>query len=217
MKMRLCILSWILLLVVAVPVHAQEVKRIEVDVESGFVPTHGVGLLLSSTGTIQRDCIDIKKTPSGSFVATFIVKDQEIKSDSVATVMVFGLSDQVAFGNVRPVAASMPGKSALTLPLCDNKVQLTPAIQGEVAALTTLGDYRETRRDVVKTKVEVMMKGRFLEKLRTLEAGFGIDTGKPLSADMPPTILIDRLSRILVSLQNYSDQRSRVEAQGEGQ
>ena len=212
MKLRRIIGGVLSVLILATSCMADDVKRIEIDVESTFVPTHGVGILISSTGTVQRDCIEIKRSPLGPYVATFIVKDNEIKNDSMATAMVFGFSGQVAFGNVRPVSPSMPGKSAFTLPLCDTKVLATPAIQGEIAALTTLGDYRETRRDVLKTKIEVIMKGRFLEKLRTLEKGLVLDGDKPISTDLPAAVLVDRLSRILVSLQNYSEQRNRAAA-----
>ena len=53
------------------------------------------------------------------------------------------------------------------------------------------------------------MDGSVLAKLSKFEEAFGLTRTDPLSPDLPPAELIDRLSRIQHALRKYQAQRPR--------
>ena len=201
--MKRVVVFLLLTLTLVAPALAQESKRVEINVETTLEPTRAVGLVLSPTGTKQKLNTKIEKSRVGAYIVSFDVREQEIVAGTMASAILEGDSGEHAYGNIRPLFQGITGKSGLTLPECITRTSANPALLGDLSSLLTLVDVRETRREVLLKKIRMVLKGDLLSSLARLELGFGIGDGTPLSAELPPVILLDRLTRIQAALAAY--------------
>jgi hypothetical protein len=176
----------------------------EVIISAKFEPVKAAGLLISSTGAIHKKDASYEKLENGWYSVTFPYGGSEVGHDTMVTAEVSSAAGDVAFGNLRSIHAPDSKRIALDLPECPHEPPAqTPNIE-QLGLLLKLVEVRSARRELVQIKVNRMLEGPFLEKLRKLEQGFGLAEGeRPLDVDLPSVELVNRLSKISIAIKNY--------------
>lgn len=175
---------------------------IEVSATIDFDPEQVTGLLLSSTGAIEKADPKVTKRAANSFLVTFPYKGEEIRPDTVATAMFISSNGKAAMADVHPVfLIESLNKSHLSLPNCslDNlgeEAAKLSALYNNRGVLQSLIEIRTSRRDLAKIKVAGLMQGDLLSTLRQIEKTGGFTYTKELSSDLEPYELLQRLYRI---------------------
>lgn len=202
--MNKIIISLFLFLVSAGISLAEQSQIAQVEVEAIFDPSFGVGLLISSQGTISKP---IKKTEKssvpGRMLVSFEYLPSEIKNDTMATAMLEYLVEgtrATIFANLRPIFSTENKNSYLDTPACPSDKQTIKIASDSYGTLQGLIELRQEKKNLSKQEVQSLMSGRFLRQLDQLEVDFGLGRVEPLDAGLHPVELIDRLQRLSTGL-----------------
>ncbi len=187
--------------------HAQAERQMEVQINTPIEATSATGLLLSSSRVIQKAGASVERTAHGLLVR-FPIDPSELDGDTMASAVVLAEDGQTAFGDMRPATIPAARASFLSSPECPYETVADVSTRSDLALFESLADIRSQRRAVQVQKVSVLLGGDFLERLRTLERGFGFSYPRPLSAELPPVELVDRLNRLKVAIQSYKRNRT---------
>lgn len=182
-------------------------KSVEVNIEANFEPSSIIGLLINSKQTLQKLKVDFRKVDN-YYVVSIPYQENEIDSETVASAVAFSVGGELAFANVKPVVFPTLRKSFLSLKPCAPKAQTAAElsrIQANRGVFESILEVRANRREVAKLQLANSMNADFLSKLQRLERGFGLERSTPLTSDLPALELVDRLSRLLVAINNLSD------------
>ncbi|RMD86604.1 MAG: hypothetical protein D6808_02960 [Candidatus Dadabacteria bacterium] len=176
--------------------------RVEVVVSSGGIkPIKAIGLLISSGGVISKGNAEFRKVKDGVFLVSIPVQKGDVGKDTVATALLLSEDGKASsFGEVVD-ASSVTGRMArFALPQCKTRKPKSAVedenIYSNLGNLESLLEIRKVRRDFLKLQLKKAMSGSMLKKLRKIEEGFGLYTGRPLSPDLDPYELSERLFRI---------------------
>ncbi len=172
-----------------------------------IVPDKAVGMIISSRGVVEKTGIDLSSTKEGIYVATVPLNSNERSTDTFATAIIQSESSDIYFTPLKSTGDPERNKSYLSLPMCKETHVRTrtedETIVSNVGALQSLMDIRKIRRDFAQLEISNTMRGDFLEQLQRMEVGFGLTEGTPLSAELKPHELTQRLQRILTAIRNY--------------
>jgi hypothetical protein len=167
---------------------AQGVKHIEITVSTPFEPVNAVGLLFSERGTVQQPVPPPRRVDESNIIVRVPYRDDLPR-------------DTMAVGAVRQVFSPDPKESFLSIPDCVPERITEATIQNQMSAIESLVQIRSKRRGLAQVQVAQLMSDKFLERLKKLEKGFGLQYQTELAPDLPPVQLIDRLQRILLAIQ----------------
>jgi hypothetical protein len=201
------------LLFVSTSTSAEEVT---VPVDAPFSAASAVGLVVSSSGTVEK--LNPKITSDGPtrLLVTFDVPSSEISDDTVATAIVRSSNGATAFGQVTVLATDGTGKSKV--PHCKEGEIDRYEVANQGGVLASLVDIRNARREVARSKLQAFFSPEALAKYHTIEEGFGLKSLTPLDAEPAPYHLANRLARLLLAVQSYRAlQGQREDAQPEGE
>ncbi len=179
---------------------AQAVKHIEITVSAPFEPVNAVGLLFSERGTVQQPVPTPRRIDESNIIVRVPYRD-DLPRDTMATAMLFAADGTMAVGAVRQVFSPDPRESFLSIPECVPEKVTEATIQNQMSAIESLVQIRSKRRGLAQVQVAQLMSDKFLERLKKLEKGFGLQYQTELAPDLPPVQLIDRLQRILLAIQ----------------
>ena len=172
-------------------------KPVIIQVDAMFEPTAAVGIILTKSGISERPANSFKRTAHGVQVE-LSVAESELVDDSTITAMVSGASGERAYGEMRPLVAYSPPENIAT---CPDK----PARESlDAGSLEQLIDLRGRRRDIAKQQIAAVLGSEGLaDKLANVEQLFGLNSARPLSADLDPLELLERLARINAAVESY--------------
>lgn len=198
---------WLFLLLPSLALARPEEKKIkdgvvEISANIDFDPDEITGLLLSSSGAIEKPKPRVIKRGNNSFLVSIPYLGSELAPDTVATAMFLSRNGKAAMGEVHPVfPIEELNKSYLSLPDCslDNlgeEAAKLSALYNNRGVLQSLTEIRGSRRDLAKIKISSMLQGEFINTLRQIEKTSGFTYAKELSADLEPYELLQRLYRI---------------------
>lgn len=176
-----------------------EPQTITFTVETNIEPITGIGLLMKQNGVVQKPGVQFSKLDKGIWKASFTAEPAELEQYTLASVMLLSSEGDIASSNVR----SLKAITAPAIPKCSPQQAVVVSADTQISVLQSLVSVRSARRDNSQARVAEMLKGEFLETLKKLEKGFGLSRGTELSASLPPTELVDRLSRVLNAIRNY--------------
>jgi len=180
--------------------HAEELLTAQVEVEHVFNPTHAIGMLISKDGVVTKTIKDTKPSAlPGRMIVTFPYLASELKEDTLAGAMLEYEVDGnriTVFANLRPLYKSTKKGTHLELPMCPPELPQIRIASGAYGTLKGLIELRSEKRDLSKSEVESNMSGFFLSRLDQLESDLGLLKVTPLSPDLNPIELIDRLQRL---------------------
>lgn len=203
--------------------HAQEAAvrplSVEVEIEAEFKPTSVVGLLTNKSGAIQKPNLEAKQNARGTWSVVIPVLPSELDESTTATAIALGSDDRIAFGRVREISPGSDSSSYLNLPACTfgtSMIKPNPNTQaiggGKLALLESLVKVRAKRRETLTSQLKILMSPEMITRLAKLEKGFGLDTSPALSTDLPPAVLVERLTKLLATLQSYDQKRAREQS-----
>ncbi len=176
---------------------------IEVTVDSAVEPTSAIGLILSQNETIQVPVKEMTLTTDNKMIISIPYNENDTPRDAMATAMLMSKDGELVFANVRRIFAPEPKDSYLDIPKCAPEKVTEAALEGQTGLVESLVQIRADRRRVAQLAVANEMKGDFLARIQKLESAFGLSNPQPLSPDLPPVVLIDRLSRIIEGIKSF--------------
>jgi hypothetical protein len=199
------------LLAIATPVlrgHTQalpitEPLTVNVRVEAKPEPKKAIGLVLSTGRTIEIPDTTIKKIGEKLYLITFVVDRNIVRKDTVATAMAFDENGTVSFANVSPELLSESKTLISRIPECPPEDPSSIVKLDQQGPLQQLVDVRSERAEIARLKISRMLDDQFLAKLHRFEDAFGLQNSEELAADLPPEVLVDRLSRITHAVKKY--------------
>ena len=188
--------------------HAQalpitEPLTVNLRVEAKPEPKKAVGLVLSTGRTVEIPATTIEKIGEKLYLISFVVDRNIVRKDSVATAMAFDENGNVTFANVSPELLSESKSLISRIPECPPEDPSAAVKLDQQGPLQQLVDVRTERAEIARLKITRMLDEQFMSKLRRFEDAFGLDTSEELSANLPPEVLVDRLSRITHAVKKY--------------
>jgi hypothetical protein len=198
------------LLVAATLSHAAEAQLpssepilVNVQVEAKPEPKKAVGMILSAGETVEIQDATIKKVGEKMYSISFLVDRSLVRNDTVATAMVFDEQGHTSFANVTPEIAAEAHNAIARIPECPTEDPATIVQLDQHGPLQQLVDVRTERAELARLKLSRLLDENFLAKLARFEEAFGLQKGDEISANIPPDVLVDRLSRITHSVKKY--------------
>ncbi len=180
-----------------------EPLTVNVRVEAKPEPKKAIGLVLSSGRTIEIPDTTIKKIGEKLYLISFVVDRNIVRKDTVATAMAFDENGTVSFANVSPELLSESKTLISRIPECPPEDPSAIVKLDQQGPLQQLVDVRSERAEIARLKISRMLDEQFLAKLQRFEDAFGLQKSEELSADLPPEVLVDRLSRITHAVKKY--------------
>jgi hypothetical protein len=180
-----------------------EPLTVNLRVEAKPEPKKAVGIVLSTGRTVEIPATTIEKIGEKLYLISFVVDRNIVRKDSVATAMAFDENGNVTFANVSPELLSESKTLISRIPECPPEDPSTAVKLDQHGPLRQLVDVRTERAEIARLKITRMLDEQFMSKLRRFEDAFGLDTSKELSANLPPEVLVDRLSRITHAVKKY--------------
>lgn len=205
-RLNIAPLFWILL---CIPVFcgvcqaAAEEQSVRVTVNADFQPDSSLGLVISEDSALQKTKPRVEKHSSGLYVVTFSVARKEIKPGSLATAMLISNMGQVALGDLVSLQPNQPDPAVLALPECSLPPVSIEAVRSQFATLDSLVNLRLRQRDLLRNSIGTELSSETLSKLQQLERGFGLELARPLSAELKPHELFERLARLKTAIANH--------------
>ena len=189
-----------------------ESNTIMIAVEAPFEPTSAVGLIINETATIQKTDATFSRGKHNEIIVAFPFREAEAKGGAMATAMVIAEDGMMAFGEMKPIESAEQRMVASELPDCPPEKMKTVGLESQMGLLQKLLDVRAARRANVQTQIKDLLTPEFRSQLEKLEKGFGYVNARPLSENLPPLELNERLSRITAALLDYRGAKKRAEA-----
>jgi hypothetical protein len=187
--------------------HAQlpstEPVLVNVQVEAKPEPKKAVGMLLSAGETVEIPNTTIKKTGEKLYSISFLVDRSLLRDDTVATAVAFDEKGHASFANVTPEIASGAHNAIARIPECPAEDPSVVMQLEQHGPLQQLVDVRTERAELARLKLSRLLDENFLAKLSRFEDAFGLQRTEVIDANIPPEVLVDRLSRITHAVKKY--------------
>lgn len=197
-------------LMCAAPVLGQT-KKVRVVVESSFEPASAVGLLISKNGTTERLDATFEKVAENRWAVSFPFRKEELEVDTTASAILVSSDNELAFGNVQRIGKENLSSALLSLPACKNETTLGSSVAGQFALVESLIGVRSERRTVWKQVLEQELDDDTINKLSQLEVRLGLDRPVAIGREMPPLVLLERLTRIRSAIKQLKAEKARRE------
>ena len=190
-----------------------EAQSVEVSIRHKIEPAKVIGMLISSTRVINKSDIQVRTLGDGTIVVSIPFESGELDDDSVATAMAVTADGAKYFADVKPIVLPSIRKSFLTLPACPESTAITSNL-GSAYVISGLGYLeqlianRAKQRIQVQGRIKEMMTEEFLAVLKKGEEVLGLEFSEPLSPDLKPLELEQRLFRLATALENYTKRQT---------
>lgn len=172
-------------------------KVIHTSVPTNFSPEEAYGVAISN----ERVAVipgRIQQRENSSSIPVVV------SSGEGTTLVASILKD--SSGNYITSELTSPVESA-TKALCPNSIDDKNLASAQPAILQALVQVRAEKRALYQEKISKLLSGEFLTTIRRLESGFGLGGSVPISADMSPYELSERISALAVVLGNLEGQK----------
>ena len=182
---------------------------VTVRVESKPTLVRATGIVFSSRASFEVPETTITKVGDKLYEVRFSVPRSKLQPDSVASAIAIDENGGNVYASVTPALTAEAQDLLMSVPECPGEDSSHAVTTTTPGTLKQLVDVRAERMDIVRFKIRRTMDGSVLAKLSKFEEAFGLTRTDPLSPDLPPAELIDRLSRIQHALRKYQAQRPR--------
>lgn len=190
--------------------------KVKVRVEAKPEPTNAIGILLSSEGAKQVTETTIEKLSDRLYEVSFEVDGKMVTEDSVATAMAVSAMGDISFANVTPISIENGGDPLGSIADCPAEDPTQVATFDQIGLVQQLVSVKKQRAALAKKKVAIALDEETVKKLQSFEAALGLTNVEPLSADLPPAELVDRLNRLESSIKRYKTFKQRVASTTDG-
>lgn len=180
-----------------------------VRVESKPTLVRATGIVFSSRTSFEVSETTITKVGDKLYEVRFSVPRSKLQPDSVASAIGIDENGGNVYASVTPALTAEAQDLLMSVPECPGEDSSHAVTTTTPGTLKQLVDVRAERMEIVRLKIRRAMDGNAHAKLIKFEEAFGLTRTDPLSPDLPPAELIDRLSRIQHALRKYQAQRPR--------
>lgn len=179
-----------------------ETVTVSVDLPVAGEPRAVTGIALGPS-LEMISAVSLKRFAADSLTVTFNVPSQA----SAALAMAEMADGTTIFGDTRLIETARVVPSLASIPECSvNGVIKADASQRGL--MQSLVEIRAARRDVLKNRLKALLNTATLDKARKLEELFGLARTAPLSTDLSPTEIIDRVTRLSAAIKSYRSNRA---------
>ncbi len=178
------------------PIHAESIT-VSVDLPISDEPRSVTGIALGQSLQMIPS-VSLKRFSVNTLTVTFDVPEKS----SAALAMAEMADGSTIFGDTRLVIDAKAEPSIASIPECP-VVGVIKADASQRGLMESLVEIRTARRDVLKNRITALLAGNTLEKARKLEELFGLARPVPLSAELGPIEIIDRLTRLTAAIKSY--------------
>jgi hypothetical protein len=177
--------------------------EVAVLVRAAFTPMQAVGIVFDAEGIREISETKISQTAQGDYRIDFsLPPEARIGTGQLLSALVLSEEGEKAYGVVTPLDGGVVN-AVLVTPACEQKVSSSLAVAGQYALLESLVDVRLARRKYSLEKIQSMMSAPWFEKVQRIEKGFGFVHDRPLSPELNPAELNERLFHILRAIESY--------------
>lgn len=166
-------------------------------------PIEATGMLFSTSSSAQFPKASIKMIGDKLYSISFSVPESAVGSDTLASAFAIDENGKTSFGSVIPVMTPTEGMRLGAIPSCKDENIDKVATITNLGTLRQLIDVRTQRMEIIRTKMRQSLDNVLLEKMRKYEEAFGLPHIEPLSVELPPMELFERLSRIKNAVDKY--------------
>jgi hypothetical protein len=216
MRILALILAMFGMLDLVQPLYAERGRSISASIDvafSGKLAT-AIGLVLDEKGVYKRIPTKVEKKNDEVTTVTFSYADLDLSPGAVVSALLMAEDGTLAYGDVAPIADQQSVNSLTSLPKCPIDSELKEWQKEQyLSSLEKIVTFRIGRRQNTQALVARELDEAFLKRLTNLENGLGLARDKPLSADLAPYELVDRLSRLLEAVNTLKLRRQeRIES-----
>ena len=182
-----------------------DAREIEVTVQLSAKPKpiEATGMILSTSSSKQFPKARIEMIGDKLYAISFKIPENAVKSDTLASAYAIDENGKTSFSSVVPVMTAQEGLSLGNIPSCKDENIDKVATITNLGTLRQLIDVRNQRIEIIRTKMRQSLNNILLEKMRKYEEAFGLPHAEPLSVELPPMELFERLSRIQNAVAKY--------------
>lgn len=180
---------------------------VSVWVEAKPEPVRAKGIVFSTTKSQEIAEATIKKIGDKLYEVSFSVNRAALQDDSVATAVVYDVDGKASYANVTPALLSETRNILTSLKECPPEEAGSAALLNSPGTLQQLVDVRAERAQLVRLRIARVLDRNFLAKLKKFEQVLGLTRIEELSADLPASELIDRLSRIDHAIKKFQSSK----------
>lgn len=182
---------------------ANEETTITVQVEAKPKPIKATGLLFSTSTTAEYQEADIRMIGDKLYAISFKVPKTAIQKDSLASAFAVDEHGKISYGSVRPATTAQESLDMAAIPTCkDVNIEKIATITN-VGTLRQLIDVRTQRMEIIRAKLGRALDKGLINKMQKFEEAFGLPHSEPLTINIPPLELYERLSRIKNAVHKY--------------
>jgi len=139
-----------------------------------------------------------------------LVSLKELQDDSVATAVVYDADGKASYANVTPALLSETRSILGSIKECPPEDTTSVALLNSPGTLQQLVDVRTERMQLIRLRISKLLDRNFLAKLKKFEQVLGLSRADELSANLPASELIDRLSRIDHAIKKFQNSKGSV-------
>jgi hypothetical protein len=180
---------------------------VSVWVEAKPEPVRAKGLVFSSTKSLEVPDASVKKIGDKLYEVSFSVSRGSLQDDSVATAVVYDADGKASYANVTPALLSETRNILGSIKECPAEDTTSVALLNSPGTLQQLVDVRTERMQLIRLRISKVLDKNFLAKLKKFEQVLGLSRVDDLSAELPASELIDRLSRIDHAIKKFQNSK----------
>lgn len=177
--------------------------EITVQLEAKPKPIEATGMIFSTSGSAQFPKANVKMIGDKLYAISFKIPKNTVRSDTLASAYAIDENGKTSFSSVVPVMTAKEELSLGSIPKCKDENIDKVATITNMGTLRQLIDVRTQRIEIIRTKMRQSLNNVLLEKMRKYEEAFGLPHTEPLSVELPPMELFERLSRIQNAVAKY--------------
>ena len=183
---------------------------VTVWVEAKPEPVRAKGLVFSSTDSREVADATLKKIGDKLYEVSFSISRGALQEDSVATAVVYDADGKASYANVTPALLSETRSILGSIKECPPEDTASVALLNSPGTLQQLVDVRTERMQLIRLRISKLLDKNFLAKLKKFEQVLGLSRADELSANLPASELIDRLSRIDHAIKKFQNSKGSV-------
>lgn len=190
--------------------HAKDQNMVNIEVEADFEAAQAVGILISETGIQQRLPATFTRVSPTKYRVSFDYRSKQITPTTLATALLILEDGKIVMSEPIPFFkySDESMRPLPKLPACPPDPTTQTRLQGQEGNYQALINIRQERREIVRSKIGLYLTPERLKELAGLEEGFGLSRQHPLSIELDPYELLDRLTRLKIAIKSYQYHRS---------
>ncbi|MCB0333697.1 MAG: hypothetical protein KDD55_09385 [Bdellovibrionales bacterium] len=170
--------------------------------------TSATGLIITAQGTEKRTPVSFEQIGANTVAVRLQYSEQDIRNGALVSAIATNAKGETAFATVSELRSQETKPASLHLSRCEATPTKTPANTQQLVLFERLVELRKQRREVKMQELQEALTEELAAKLSKLEAHFGYEYESPLSAQMNPVVLSQRLDQLLHSIETFNLHRN---------